>query len=443
MQVYKFGGTSVGSPARMKQVASLITHSKDRKIVVLSAVSGTTNNLVSISEFYKLGKIEEALTVINQMREQYNLFVKELLTSEFGLNKGQFVVADSLNQIERLVNQPLYKKADKFILAQGEIMSTHLFQCYLDEQGISSVLINALDFMLIDDKEEPALKRIENKLTPILEGHAEKQLLITQGYICRNHTGSIDNLKRGGSDYTATLIGAAIQAEEVQIWTDIDGVHNNDPRIVEDTMPIAQLSFEEAGELAYFGAKILHPSCIIPAQQRNVPVRIKNTMDPAAAGTLITAHKNPDKIKAIAVKDGITAIKIKSTRMVNAYGFLRKIFEVFEKYRTPIDMITTSEIAVSLSIDDPSRLEEIISELRPFGIIEIDKEQSIICIVGDFVAQRKGIGKEIFIALENIPVRMISYGGSKNNISLLIDSGYKNEALKTLNQFLFKPLIKI
>ena len=261
--------------------------------------------------------------------------------------------------------------------------------------------------------------------------------MVTQGFICTNSQGEIDNLRRGGSDYSATLIAAAINAREAQIWTDIDGMHNNDPRIVETTFPIAELSFEEAGELAYFGAKILHPNCIIPAQQRNIPVRIKNTMDPDAKGTLITGNKNPETVKAIAVKDGITAIKIKSSRMVLAYGFLRKIFEVFEKYKTPIDMITTSEIAVSVTIDQATYLSEILEEISLYGSVEVDKNQSIVCIVGDFVAERKGVGTDIFKALENIPIRMISYGGSKNNISLLIDTDYKKYALMSLNKQLF------
>ncbi|MEQ8809759.1 MAG: aspartate kinase, partial [Imperialibacter sp.] len=320
---------------------------------------------------------------------------------------------------------------------QGEIISTSLFYEYLNEIKVPAVFLSALDFMYLKDNGEPDLDLISEKLRKILAGIDDKSVIVTQGYICRNSSGGVDNLKRGGSDYTATLIGAAIKAEEVQIWTDIDGMHNNDPRIVENTMPIAELSFEEAGELAYFGAKILHPTCILPAQQKNVPVRLKNTLNPAARGTLITSNKNPDAIKAIAVKDGITAIKIKSTRMILAYGFLRKIFEVFEKYQTSIDMITTSEVAVSLTIDEPTYLNEIIEELKPYGTIEVDKNQSIVCIVGDFVADKKGVGKDIFASLEDIPVRMISYGGSKNNISLLIDTIYKTEALKVLNKGLF------
>lgn len=438
MQVFKFGGTSLGSPERMRQVAQIITSTSDQKIVVLSAVSGTTNELVSICESFSAGKQTEARNKYLNLKDKYLDFVDTFYSTEKGQVKGRGLIEGLFGKIENFISQPYNEKAGKLILAQGEIISTNLFQNYLEEADIKSALINALDFMYLDEDQEPNLQLIGKKLSPILSKLGKMPIIITQGYICRTHLGVVDNLQRGGSDYTATLIGGAVNADEVQIWTDIDGVHNNDPRIVENTMPIDELSFEEAGELAYFGAKILHPSCIIPAQQQNVPVRIKNTLKPDAKGTFITSKKNPDKVKAIAVKDGITAIKIKSTRMVNAYGFLRKIFEVFEKYQTSIDMITTSEIAVSLSIDDPTHLNTIIDELKPFGLIEVDKDQSIICIVGDFVSERKGIATTIFASLESIPVRMISYGGSKNNITVLIDTNYKKEALRGLSKGLFQ-----
>ena len=437
MYVFKFGGTSLGSAERMQHVADIINAHKDRKVVVLSAVSGTTNALLEIADLFTKGKITDIREKCEHLKKTYYNFVDKLFTTDDGLSQGLKIIREKFNQIELLTNQPFYEKANKLIVALGEQISTELFTAYLIEQGHQATLINALDFMYLNENSEPNHEVIGEKLDQVLNQYPTGSLFVTQGYICRNHTGGVDNLKRGGSDYTATLIGAAAKAMEVQIWTDIDGVHNNDPRLVENTMPIAQLSFEEAGELAYFGAKILHPSCIIPAQQSNVPVRIKNTLDPSANGTLITSEKRPDSIKAIAVKDGITAIKIKSTRMVNAYGFLRKIFEVFEKYRTPIDMITTSEIAVSLSIDDPTNIKMIIDELKPFGFIEVDENQSIICIVGDFVSEKRGIVKEIFSSLEDIPVRMISYGGSRNNISLLVDSDHKKEALISLNSGIF------
>jgi aspartate kinase len=322
------------------------------------------------------------------------------------------------------------------IVVQGELISTHLFQLYLVETGRKSVLLAAADFMYLDQQGEPDLEIIRNKLHRVMQ-EDPADLYVTQGFICRNVSGGIDNLRRGGSDYSATLIGAALKVKEVQIWTDIDGMHNNDPRVVDHTEPISELSFEEAGELAYFGAKILHPNCIIPAQKYDVPVRIKNTMNPEAQGTLITSEQNPKAVKAIAAKDGITAIKIKSSRMIMAYGFLRKVFEVFEKYKTPIDMITTSEIAVSLTIDDDQQLPQILKEINAYGHVEIDRNQTIICIVGDMVAEKQGVGREIFKALENIPLRMIAYGGSRNNISILVDSSYKVEALKCLNRQLF------
>lgn len=436
MLVYKFGGTSVGSAERMKQVQDLITQDAEPKIVVLSAVSGTTNSLVEITEHFASGS-DQTIGLAQSLKEKYVPLIDELYSTAEGKAKGKEIVEKYFGDLINILSQPYYNKMEKVILAQGELISTHLFTALLLEQGVKAQLLPALDFMYIDENGEPDLKQIEERLSKLLTQINDIDIIVTQGFICRNNTGGIDNLRRGGSDYTATLIGAAIKAQEVQIWTDIDGVHNNDPRIVENTRPIAQLSFEEAGELAYFGAKVLHPNCIFPAQQRNVPVRLKNTMNPGAAGTLITGEKNPQAVKAIAVKDGITAIKIKSTRMVLAYGFLRKVFEVFEKYRTPVDMITTSEIAVSLSIDNPEHLEDIIRDISPYGYIEVDRGQSIVCIVGDFVAERKGVGKDIFRALEHIPIRMISYGGSKNNISVLIDTQYKKEALITLNKELF------
>lgn len=427
----------MGKPERMRSVKDIVMSVEGPKIVVLSAVSGTTNELIAISDELTSGNIDEALNKTRKLHGQYELFVNDLYSTSLGRQEGKEVIDRYFQQIETYIKQPFYGKVNKLLVAQGEIISTNLFHTYLKEIKVPSMLLSALDFMYLKENEEPDMDLISERLTRIMGGIGKDQIIVTQGYICRNHSGGVDNLKRGGSDYTATIIGAAIKAEEVQIWTDIDGMHNNDPRIVENTMPIAELSFEEASELAYFGAKILHPTCIIPAQQKNVPVRLKNTLNPPAKGTLITSTKNPDAIKAIAVKDGITAIKIKSTRMILAYGFLRKIFEVFEKFKTPIDMITTSEVAVSLTIDDSSHLNEIIEELKPYGTIEVDKNQSIVCIVGDFVADRKGVGKDIFASMENIPIRMISYGGSKNNISLLIDTNYKVQALKALNKGLF------
>lgn len=437
MHILKFGGTSVGSPGRMRHVAALITADDRPKIVVLSAVSGTTNKLVAIWEKAKQGAINECLDAIATLKEEYRAFIKELLPEPGYTPLGHAIIDEQFAAMKEAIEQQP-KSAEKTILAQGELLSTRLFCTFLQMEGKAATLLPALEFMRLDENDEPDVGAIASGLDKLLKGHKGDSLFVTQGYICRNSDGAIDNLKRGGSDYTASLIGAAAKAREVQIWTDIDGMHNNDPRVVKNTFPIAELSFEEAAELAYFGAKILHPSSIWPAQQYNIPVRLLNTMQPEARGTLISNVENKTgDIKAIAAKDGITAIKIKSTRMLLAYGFLRRIFEVFEQFKTPIDMITTSEVAVSLTIDDTSKLSAINEELSPFGKIIIDYDQTIICIVGDMVADRKGIVNKIFQALGNVPVRMISYGGSKNNISILIDSVHKTEALEALNEKLF------
>lgn len=437
MKVLKFGGTSVGTPERMHHVADLITEDTTSKIVVLSAVSGTTNALVEIGESIKKAQSDVAKNQIEELNQQYLLFNRQLFSSNQGLSEGESIIASHFNQIRELTSGTYSDQFNKVLLSQGELLSTKLFHTYLKEKGIKAALISALDFMQIDENGEPLMEEIAVHLNRLLNEHKSTPITITQGFICRNPHGEVDNLKRGGSDYSASLIGAALKAEEVQIWTDIDGMHNNDPRIVDKTYPIARLSFDEAAELAYFGAKILHPSSIWPAQKFNVPVRLLNTMQPEALGTLISEHHDEGATKAIAAKDGITAIKIKSSRMLLAYGFLRKIFEIFEKYKTSIDMITTSEVAVSLTIDDNTHLSAITAELKKLGTVSIDEGQSIVCIVGDLVVTRKGIVKKVFNAIEGIPVRMISYGGSRHNISILIESSYKKEALNSLNKWLF------
>ncbi len=437
MKILKFGGTSVGSPERMHALFPLIKD-QNSAIVVLSAVSGTTNALVSISSLLSEGKKEEAESVITELDRKYASFVDSLYSTEKFRIKGHELIRAHMDHIRSFCRDLFTLHEEKSILAQGELMSTALFQYYLEELGLGSVLLPALNFMRIDEDGEPDLEYISHELKKELAKYPHTKLFITQGYICRNVFGEIDNLKRGGSDYSASLMGAAIQAEEIQIWTDIDGMHNNDPRFVEDTYPIAELSFDEAAELAYFGAKILHPSSVIPAKLKNIPVRLLNTMQPTAHGTLITSKSSGDSIKAVAAKDGIIAIKVKSTRMLLAYGFLRSIFEVFERYKTPIDMITTSEVAVSLTIDNPLHLDEITNELKQFGTVEVDTDQSIICIVGYFQASKEGYALSIFDSLKSIPIRMISYGGSENNISLLIHKKDKVNALKALNNGVFK-----
>jgi len=437
MKIMKFGGTSVGKPERMHAVAELITAEKEPSLIILSALSGTTNSLVEIGQSLAAGHKDQALGQIRKLRLHYDDFCGLLVSSPQGQQKARAIVEEHFEFLEIILKISYSEALNKDILAQGELLSTKLFSCYLEEKGIRAILLPALEFMSIDEENEPEIPKIKKRLQGLLNLHKAETLFITQGYICRNAKGEVDNLKRGGSDYTASLIGAALNASEIQIWTDIDGMHNNDPRIVEKTFPIEQLSFDEAAELAYFGAKILHPASIWPAQHFNIPVKLLNTMEPQAHGTVITELPSGDGVKAIAAKDGITAIKIKSSRMLLAYGFLRKIFEVFEKYKTSIDMITTSEVAVSLTIDDIAHLSNIQNDLEPFGSIELDFDQSIISLVGNEIASTPSILKKIFETLEPVPLRMISYGGSRHNISILVKAVQKVEALRLLNKGVF------
>ncbi|MFZ4769822.1 MAG: aspartate kinase [Ferruginibacter sp.] len=433
----KFGGTSVGKPHRMKEVAQLINASEEPKIVILSALSGTTNALVEISTLLATNDRKTAQAKINALEANYQQFIAELLTDESMLSKAKKVLAEHFEFLSIILKISYSEALNKDILAQGELLSTKLFCLYLEEQKIEHRLIPALDFMSLDNQDEPQVGTIKVKLAQILQKNKGIGIFVTQGYITRNAKGEVDNLKRGGSDYSASLIAAAINASVCEIWTDIDGMHNNDPRVVKTTRPIEQLSFEEAAELAYFGAKILHPASIWPAQMYNVPVKLLNTMQPSAKGTLITEEAGSKGVKAVAAKDNITAIKIKSSRMLLAYGFLRKVFEVFEKYRTSIDMITTSEVAVSVTIDSDLYLNEITKELEAFGTVEIDTDQTIISIVGNEITETKEIIFHLFESIKDVPVRMISYGGSRHNISLLIPGNYKLQTLQLLNKGLF------
>jgi aspartate kinase len=437
MKIMKFGGTSVGKPERMHEVATLITKDQESKIVVLSALSGTTNALVSISNALSQGDRESAKSQITALEDHYKKFCIDLLSTTAGTEKAASIIQEHFEFLQIILKISFSEALNKDILAQGELLSTKLFSIYLTEKGVDHFLIPALDFMTIDNYDEPQISIIKTKLSQILQSNQDKKIFITQGYISRNSKGEVDNLKRGGSDYSASLIAAAINASVCEIWTDIDGMHNNDPRVVKRTVAIEQLSFDEAAELAYFGAKILHPASIWPAQMYNVPVKLLNTMQPEAKGTLITQQAGSVGIKAVAAKDGITAIKIKSSRMLLAYGFLRKIFEVFEKYRTSIDMITTSEVAVSLTIDNDTFLSEIIKELEPFGTVEIDTNQSIVSIVGNEIMQSEDVMEKLFKSIKKIPVRMVSYGGSHHNISILIDTSHKIQTLQSLNMDLF------
>ena len=436
-KILKFGGTSVGNPERIKALIPLISD-KEKKVVVLSAMSGTTNNLIEITDLLYEGNVEGASSKIEALRSKYHKVVEELYETEQFRKTGNELIDSHFDYINNFTLRVFTKLQEKAIVAQGELMSTSLLHQLLQEKNIKSSLISALNFMRIDKDGEPDYFYIGENITRELKKHSSDTIIITQGFICRNVYGEIDNLKRGGSDYSASIIGAVLKVKEIQIWSDISGFHNNDPRFVEGTKVIRELSFDEAAELAYFGAKILHPSSVNPAKEKNIPVRLKNTMEPEDEGTLITSSSTLLDYKAVAAKDGISVLRIRSDRMLMAYGFLRKVFEIFESYRTPIDMITTSEVAVSLTIDNAQFLKEIAKDLRELGTVEVEENQTIICIVGDFRTERTGSAPEIFEALNTIPLKMISYGGSPNSLSLLIDTANKTNALRQLSKHLFK-----
>jgi aspartate kinase len=436
MKVLKFGGTSVGTPERMKSVAEIVTK-EPQALVVLSALSKTTDKLLKIGAALREQNIAAAQTIIDELYNHYQQFVDGLYTTAQGRKQGWKEVERHFDLIRGMPRETFDERKERVLVAQGELMSTEMFHHYLQERNVASALLPALEMMRLDDFGEPDISFLSTSLARLMQDHPSAKVFITQGFICRNAWGEIDNLKRGGSDYTASLVGAALRCEEIQIWTDIDGMHNNDPRFVKNTYPIRKLSFDEAAELAYFGAKILHPASVQPAKMFNIPVRLLNTMAPAAVGTIIADKTGEGDIKAVAAKDGIIAINIKSSRMFLAYGFLRKVFEVFERYKTPVDMITTSEVAVSLTIDNTQSLNEIVAELQEFSTVEVDAEQTIICVVGNFVAENHGIAARVFDTLKQFPIRMISYGGSTHNISLLIHTELKPHVLTALNEGLF------
>ena len=437
MIVMKFGGTSVGTPERMKHVSSLVTNSGEPVLVVLSAMSGTTNSLIEISDYLYKKNPEGANDVINRLEKTYMRHVEELYSTDEWKTETRNFLRGEFDYLRSFTKDIFTSFEEKSIVAQGEIMSTNMVNNYLKECGVKTALLSALDFMRTDKNAEPDAPYIKDKLTKLLQQTPGQQVYITQGFICRNAYGEIDNLQRGGSDYTASLVGAAINAEEIQIWTDIDGMHNNDPRIVDKTEAVRQLHFEEAAELAYFGAKILHPTCVQPAKFAGIPVRLLNTMDPTAPGTIINNETLAGKIKAVAAKDNITAIKIKSSRMLLATGFLRKVFEIFESFQTPIDMIATSEVGVSMSIDNDAHLNDIVAELKKYGTVTVDRDMCIICVVGDLDWSNVGFETLAADAMKNIPVRMISYGGSNYNISFLVRESDKKRALQSLSETLF------
>ena len=437
MKVMKFGGTSVGSPERIKGVASLITRSGEPVFIVLSAMSGTTNSLVEISDYLYKKNTDGANEVINNLEKKYLAHTDELYSTDEFRKKTVDFLHEEFNYLRSFTKDLFTSFEEKAIVAQGEILSTNMMVNYLEEQGVKAILLSALDFMRTDKNGEPDPQYIKDKLDVVMKANPDYQIYITQGFICRNAYGEVDNLLRGGSDYTASLVGAALPAEEIQIWTDIDGMHNNDPRVIEKTEAIPQLNFEEAAELAYFGAKILHPTCVQPAKYAGIPVRLKNTMKPDAEGTIIDNVLMRGKIKAVAAKDNITAIKIKSSRMLLATGFLRKVFEIFESYQTPIDMIATSEVGVSMSIDNAAHLSDIVNELKKYGTVTVDSDMCIVCVVGDLDWSNLGFETLTMEAMKDIPVRMISYGGSNYNISFLIREADKKRALQSLSSVLF------
>ena len=437
MKVMKFGGTSVGSAERMQGVAKLVTKSGDPTFVVLSAMSGTTNSLVEISDYLYKKNPEGAQEVINTLEKKYMAHVEELYSTDAMKQKTREFLKKEFEYLRSFTKDTFTSFEEKIVVAQGEVMSTNMVTNYLNEQGVKTVLLDALTFMRTDKNAEPDMPYIKEHLAEVMRQNKGYQIYITQGFVCRNAYDEVDNLQRGGSDYTASLIGAAINADEIQIWTDIDGMHNNDPRFVEKTDAVHQLNFEEAAELAYFGAKILHPTCVQPAKFAGIPVRIKNTMEPDAEGTVINNELVRGKIKAVAAKDNITAIKIKSSRMLLATGFLRKVFEIFENNNTPIDMITTSEVGVSVSIDNNSNLNRIVDELKKYGSVTVDEDMCIICVAGDLDWSNVGFETLVTDAMANIPVRMISYGGSNYNISFLIRESDKKQALQNLSAKLF------
>ena len=437
MKVLKFGGTSVGSAQRIKNVANLILADGQQKIVVLSAMSGTTNTLLEISGYFRQQNPVGAADVINRLEHKYSETIDELYVQDSNKQKAREVISEIFDYVRSFGNRAFTIFEERCIVAQGELMSTNLMNLYLLEQGVNVAFIPALEYMRIDKNAEPDFKYIEQNLKQQISANPDAQIYVTQGFICRNAYGEIDNLQRGGSDYSASIIGAAIRADEIQIWTDIDGMHNNDPRFVEGTQPVRNLNFDEAAELAYFGAKILHPTCVTPARMYNIPVRLLNTLQPEAPGTMISTVSEQDKIKAVAAKDGITSIRIKSSRMLMAYGFMSQVFEVFERYKTSVDLVTTSEVGVSLTIDNPKHLDDIVTELKKFGTVVVDPDMVIIAVVGDMAWDNVGFESRVIEALEDVPVRMISYGGSNYNISILIKAEDKIRALRALSAKLF------
>lgn len=436
MRVLKFGGTSLGDAQRMRNVASIVAN-QGQVLVVLSAVAGTTDSLVRIADYYKHGEFNQVKEVVELLLNHYRRYVDALYEKQASKNSALQFVESQLADIADANIESSPTGIEFHILAKGELISTELFSLYLTEQSFKAKLLSSLDFLRLTQENSPDEQFLEEQLNAQISHHSDTDIFVAQGFICRNAFGEVSNLKRGGSDYSASLFAAALTSSELQIWTDIDGMHNNDPRYVENTKPIRELSFNEAAELAYFGAKILHPSSIKPARKKNIPVLLLNTLQPEALGTIISTKSSTENIKAVAAKSGITAIKIRSSEMLQAPGFLRKVFEVFELYHTSIDVITTSEVAVSVTIDDTTYLEPIVKTLTEFGKVDVDKDLAIVCVVGEFLVDSAGVASKVIQSLESIPLRMISYGGSAHNITLLVSEEQKIASLKALHEGLF------
>ncbi|MDL2223534.1 aspartate kinase [Bacteroidales bacterium OttesenSCG-928-M11] len=435
MQVLKFGGSSIGSVSKMNSVVSLLNDGKSR-VVVFSAMAGMTSSLSEVADYLYKKNPDGANEIINHLEQSYCDILSELFLASSYKEEAQDLVRSSFDYIRSFTKDIFTLFEEKAILAQGEILSSSIMYFLMKDKGIKVSLLPALDFMRTDKNSEPDPIYIREKLTKLINEN-DADVYVTQGHICRNAYGEIDNFNKGGSDLSASLIGAALSAEEIQIWTDVEGMQNNDPRYVENTAPVEHLLFEEAAELAYFGVKILHPSCILPAKLNRIPVRLMNIYQPEFHGTLISNKMEKRTLKAVAAKDGIIAIKVKSTKMLLAHGFLRRVFEIFESYQTPIDMVTTSEVGVSVTIDQEKHLDDILNDLKKFGTVTVDYGMSLICVVGDLDWANVGFESKIINALNDIPVRMISYGGSNYNISFLIKTEDKVRALQTLNNTLF------
>jgi aspartate kinase len=437
MRILKFGGTSVGCAQRIKNLAGIIP-SGGNQVIVLSAMSGTTNSLIEIAEAFSMGMKPKALEMTVYLKDKYMKTTFELFHKQEWRSKGVTLINNVFSRIAHLIIADFRQEFYNEIVAQGEILSTNLFCLYLNETGREPLLLNALDYMKTDSEGEPDFGAVSVLLFRLMENLKENQIVVTQGFLCRDAEGRISNLGRGGSDYSAAILGNVLDASVVEIWTDIDGIHNNDPRFVQNTVPVRELSFDEAAELAYFGAKILHPATIHPCRVKNIPVVLKNTLNPSDYGTVISSDYKPSEIKAIAAKDGITAIKIRSSRMLQAHGFMSRVFEIFGHYKTPVDMITTSEVSISVTIDNRENLEKIVGKLQEFSTVSVDHNQSIICIVGDMVAEKTGYANTVFSALKNVPIRMISYGGSLHNISILVSTENKTAALNAMNEIVLE-----